>query len=105
MQVVIVPVFVGLALNTYAKSAVDKVRSFMPLVAMVCTALCIGSPLALNRAKIVSMEGLQLMFPVLAFHIGAFVLGYWISRVPFWRYFNPSQGFSFVEMVSFVVTF
>lgn len=85
LQVVIVPVFLGLALNTYAKSAVDKVRSYMPLVAMVCTSLCIGSPLALNRARIVSIEGLQLMLPVLAFHIGAFVLGYWISRVPLWR--------------------
>ncbi|CAM6102469.1 unnamed protein product [Calypogeia fissa] len=85
LQVVIAPVFLGLALNTFAKSAVDKVRSFLPLVAMACTSLCIGSPLALNRERIVSMAGLQLMVPVLAFHIGAFTLGYLIAKFPLWR--------------------
>lgn len=85
LQVVILPIVLGLSLNTYAKSFVDKIRAFMPLVAMVCTSLCIGSPLALNRSRIVSVEGFRLLFPVLAFHVSAFVLGYWISRLPFWR--------------------
>jgi len=83
--VVILPIVLGLGLNTYAKSFVDKIRAFMPLMAMVCTSLCIGSPLALNRSRIVSMEGFWLLFPVLAFHVGAFVLGYWVPRLPFWR--------------------
>lgn len=85
MQVVILPIMLGLGLNTYAKSFVDKIRQFMPLMAMVCTSLCIGSPLALNRSRIISPEGFRLLFPVLAFHIGAFVAGYWVSRLPFWR--------------------
>jgi BASS family bile acid:Na+ symporter len=85
LQVVILPIVLGLSLNTYAKGFVDKIRTFMPLMAMVCTSLCIGSPLALNRSRIVSMEGFRLLFPVLAFHIGAFVLGYWIPRLPFWK--------------------
>ncbi|OAE33268.1 hypothetical protein AXG93_1200s1300 [Marchantia polymorpha subsp. ruderalis] len=85
LQVVIGPVFLGLALNTYAKSLVDRVRNFMPLVAMVCTSLCIGSPLALNRDMIVSTQGLQLLAPIVAFHIGAFAVGYWICQVSPWR--------------------
>ncbi|KAG6553578.1 hypothetical protein Mapa_004492 [Marchantia paleacea] len=85
LQVVIGPVFLGLALNTYAKSLVDRVRNFMPLVAMVCTSLCIGSPLALNRDMIVSTQGLQLLAPIVAFHIGAFAVGYWICQVSSWR--------------------
>lgn len=85
LQVVILPIVLGLSLNTYAKSFVDKIRPFMPLMAMVCTSLCIGSPLALNRSRIVSMEGFRLLFPVLAFHVSAFVLGYWVPRLPFWK--------------------
>ncbi|CAK9216101.1 unnamed protein product [Sphagnum troendelagicum] len=85
LQVVIAPIMLGLALNTYAKDFVNKVRQFMPLVAMVCTSLCIGSPLALNRSQIVSIEGFKLLFPVLAFHMSAFILGYWVPRIPWWR--------------------
>lgn len=85
LQVVILPIVLGLSLNTYAKGFVDKIRAFMPLLAMVCTSLCIGSPLALNRSRIISMEGFRLLFPVLAFHVSAFVLGYWVPRLPFWK--------------------
>jgi len=85
LQVVIFPIMLGLALNTYAKAFVNKARQFMPLVAMVCTSLCIGSPLALNRSQIVSIEGFKLLFPVLAFHTSAFILGYWLPRLPWWR--------------------
>ncbi|XP_002973383.2 probable sodium/metabolite cotransporter BASS3, chloroplastic isoform X2 [Selaginella moellendorffii] len=85
LQVVFLPVLTGLTLNTYAKPLVDRIRPVMPLVAMVCTSLCIGSPLALNQSKIISMEGLQLLFPVLVFHALGFGLGYFISRLPFWR--------------------
>lgn len=85
LQVVILPIVLGLSLNTYAKGFVDKIRAFMPLMAMVCTSLCIGSPLALNRSRIISMEGFRLLFPVLAFHVSAFVLGYWVPRLPFWK--------------------
>ncbi|KAL9243098.1 hypothetical protein vseg_017026 [Gypsophila vaccaria] len=85
LQVVLVPVSLGLLLNTYAKSVVKILQPVMPVVAMVCTSLCIGSPLAINRASILSTEGLRLITPVLAFHAAAFVLGYWLSKIPFAR--------------------
>ncbi|GMN50200.1 hypothetical protein TIFTF001_019347 [Ficus carica] len=85
LQVVLVPVTLGLVLNTYAKPVVAVLRPVMPFVAMICTSLCIGSPLAINRAQILSREGFRLVFPVLAFHAVAFTLGYWVSKIPVLR--------------------
>ena len=76
----------GLALNTYAKPVVDVVRPVMPIMAMVCTSLCIGSPLALNKAQITSFQGLQLLIPVIAFHLAGFTFGYWMAKAPALRY-------------------
>ena len=75
-------------LNTYAKPVVAVLRPVMPFVAMICTSLCIGSPLAINRAQILSREGFRLVFPVLAFHAVAFTLGYWVSKIPVLRYIS-----------------
>ncbi|KAK4749058.1 hypothetical protein SAY87_026507 [Trapa incisa] len=85
MQVVLVPVTLGLVLNTYAKPLVSVLQPMMPFVAMVCTAMCIGSPLAINRSQILSAEGLRLVLPVLTFHAVAFILGYWASKIPVLR--------------------
>lgn len=80
LQVVLAPVALGLILNTYAKPVVSVLQPVMPFVAMICTAMCIGSPLAINRSQILSAEGLRLVGPVLSFHAVAFTLGYWISK-------------------------
>ncbi|XAR58785.1 hypothetical protein NMG60_11014321 [Bertholletia excelsa] len=85
LQVVLVPIALGLVLNTYAKPIVSILKPVMPFVAMVCTSMCIGSPLAINRSRILSAEGLLLVGPVLTFHAVAFALGYWISKTPFVR--------------------
>ncbi|KAL7081802.1 hypothetical protein ACP275_14G061400 [Erythranthe tilingii] len=81
LQVVLAPVFLGLVLNSYAKPVVSVLQPVMPFVAMVCTSMCIGSPLAINRSQILSAEGLRLVGPVLSFHAVAFTLGYWISKL------------------------
>lgn len=80
LQVVLAPVALGLILNTYFKPAVSVLQPVMPFVAMICTAMCIGSPLAINRSQILSAEGLRLVGPVLSFHAVAFTMGYWISK-------------------------
>ncbi|KAA8550540.1 hypothetical protein F0562_002224 [Nyssa sinensis] len=85
LQVVLVPVFLGLVLNTYAKPVVSVLQPVMPFVAMICTSMCIGSPLAINQSQILSAEGLRLICPVLTFHAVAFTLGYWISKIPLLR--------------------
>ncbi|RZC56319.1 hypothetical protein C5167_015175 [Papaver somniferum] len=85
LQVVLVPITLGLVLNTYAKSVVKVIRPVMPFVAMICTSLCIGSPLAINRTQILSTQGLQLILPILIFHSVAFTVGYWVAKVPLFR--------------------
>lgn len=85
LQVVLVPVTLGLILNTYAKPIVNVIQPVMPFVAMFCTSLCIGSPLAINRNQILSTEGIRLLLPILAFHLVAFTAGYWVPKLPFWR--------------------
>ncbi|KAG9447441.1 hypothetical protein H6P81_013569 [Aristolochia fimbriata] len=85
LQVVFVPITLGLVLNTYAKPVVNLIQPVMPIVAMICTSLCIGSPLAINRSRILSPEGLHLLYPILTFHVLAFVVGYWVTKVPLWR--------------------
>ncbi|CAM8933510.1 unnamed protein product [Rhodiola kirilowii] len=82
LQVVLVPVSLGLLLNTYAKPVAAVIQPLMPFVAMICTSMCIGSPLAINQRQILSAEGLRLLFPVLLFHVVAFTSGYWISKTP-----------------------
>ncbi|CAM0945820.1 unnamed protein product [Alopecurus aequalis] len=82
LQVVLVPVTLGLLLNTYAKPVVNVIQPVMPFVAMVCTSLCIGSPLAINRSMLLSLEGLMLLLPIVTFHIAAFVVGYWVAKLP-----------------------
>ncbi|KAI9177319.1 hypothetical protein LWI28_013629 [Acer negundo] len=82
LQVVLVPITLGLVLNTYAKPVVRFLQPVMPFVAMICTSLCIGSPLAINRSQILSREGLQLVLPVLTFHAVAFAAGHWVSKIP-----------------------
>ncbi|EPS74376.1 hypothetical protein M569_00378 [Genlisea aurea] len=81
LQVVLAPITVGLLLNTYAKPAVSVLQPLMPFVAMICTSMCIGSPLAINRSRILSPEGLNLILPVVSFHALAFVFGYWIAKI------------------------
>lgn len=85
LQVVLVPVTLGLVLNTYAKPVVTILEPVMPFVAMICTSMCIGSPLAINRSQILSTEGLRLILPVLTFHAVAFTVGYWVSKIPIFR--------------------
>ncbi|KAK1567335.1 hypothetical protein Q3G72_011011 [Acer saccharum] len=82
LQVVLFPITLGLVLNTYAKPVVRFLQPVMPVVAMICTSLCIGSPLAINRSQILSREGLQLVLPVLTFHAVAFAAGHWVSKIP-----------------------
>ncbi|KAK5810953.1 hypothetical protein PVK06_026270 [Gossypium arboreum] len=85
LQVVVVPVALGLVLNTYAKSVGTILRPVMPFAAMICTSLCIDSPLALNRSQILSKDSLQLVLPILAFHTVAFPIRYWILKIPSFR--------------------
>ncbi|GAA0176189.1 primary active transporter [Lithospermum erythrorhizon] len=82
LQVVLAPISLGLVMNTYAKPVVSLIQPLMPFVGMICTSMCIGSPLAINRDQILSTEGLRLIAPILSFHAVSFTIGYWICKIP-----------------------
>jgi BASS family bile acid:Na+ symporter len=100
-------VTLGLILNTYAKPVVSILRPVMPFVAMICTSMCIGSPLAINRSQILSGQGLRLVAPVLIFHAAAFTLGYWFSNLPSLRYahFKKYIAYMRISVISYVCSF
>jgi hypothetical protein len=61
----------------------------MHFVFMVCTSLCMGSPLDINRSKILSSERFCLLLPTVVFHIVSFIAGYWIFKLLQWRQEEP----------------
>lgn len=76
MQIVIAPVAAGLLLNKFAPRFCSFVRQLLPPVSVFVTALCVGSPLAMNINTIRSTFGLTILVPVVGFHALAFVIGY-----------------------------
>eukprot|EP00850_Spirogloea_muscicola_P016412 SM000133S26778 [mRNA] locus=s133:9559:12346:- [translate_table: standard] len=84
LQIVVVPIAAGLLLNRYGGRVASAVKPFLPVVSVLTTALCVGSPLATNISSLRSATGLLLVVPVIAFHTAAFVVGYWMA-VAFFR--------------------
>lgn len=76
MQIVIAPVVAGLLLNKFAPQFCSFVRQLLPPLSVLVTALCVGSPLAVNINTIRSTFGLAILVPIVGFHALAFVVGY-----------------------------
>jgi len=77
VQVVIVPVLLGILLNTVATRQMDAVRPVAPIIAVAAVVLIVGSVVGKNAATIIEL-GPQLAVAVLALHSIGFGLGYWI---------------------------
>lgn len=83
MQIVIAPVVAGLLLNKFAPRFCSFVRQLLPPVSVFVTALCVGSPLAINISTIRSTFGLAILVPVVGFHALAFAVGYVMAGFAF----------------------
>lgn len=59
------------------------IRPCLPLLSLLTTSCCIGSPLAVNIKAIRSPFGLEILLPVVAFHTAAFVAGYKVTEAVF----------------------
>jgi len=80
LQVVILPVALGVAINRYVPRAVATVLPVAPLVSVLTIALICASIIGQNAAAI--REGAwRLMSAVFLLHAGGFALGYLVSRV------------------------
>lgn len=84
-EIVVAPIATGLFLNRFLPQVTSLIRPFLPLLSLLTTCCCVGSPLAVNIEAVRSPFGLQILLPVLAFHTSAFILGYKVTEVAFPR--------------------
>jgi bile acid:Na+ symporter, BASS family len=80
IQVVFIPLVLGLALNHFMPQAVRWVTPVAPLVAVLTITLICASIIASSAAAIKS-SGPALLFSVFLLHAGGFALGYLFSRM------------------------
>lgn len=82
-QIVVAPVAAGLALRQFAPPITRIIKPFLPILSVMVTGLCMGSPLATNINAVKSPFGLELLLPIIGFHAAAFVVGHKVSGVIF----------------------
>lgn len=80
LQVVVVPVMVGVLLNRYTPRVVRFVNPVAPLVAVILIMLICASIIGSN-AQTVRDSALVLFTAVALLHIGGFALGYLLARL------------------------
>eukprot|EP00250_Pteridium_aquilinum_P000052 c10068_g1_i1 orf=73-1305(+) len=82
-QIVVAPIAAGLALKQFAPPITKMIKPLLPIMSVVVTGLCMGSPLARNINAVKSPFGLELLLPIIAFHLSAFLIGHKVSGLVF----------------------
>eukprot|EP00268_Persea_americana_P048788 TRINITY_DN5181_c0_g1_i2.p1 TRINITY_DN5181_c0_g1~~TRINITY_DN5181_c0_g1_i2.p1 ORF type:complete len:159 (+),score=23.73 TRINITY_DN5181_c0_g1_i2:565-1041(+) len=59
------------------------IRPLLPPLSVFVTALCVGSPLAINIKAILSPFGITILLLIIGFHASAFVAGYILAGLAF----------------------
>lgn len=80
VQVVLIPVALGIVLNQYTPKLVDRVRTVSPFVAVVAIVLIVASIIG-QRADEILKSGGVLLVAVTIMHGFAFALGYFSARI------------------------
>jgi BASS family bile acid:Na+ symporter len=80
VQIVLLPVLLGLALHHGAPRAVAAVLPFAPLVSVLVIALVCASVIGQNAASILE-SGARLLVAVFLLHAGGFLVGYAFARL------------------------
>jgi bile acid:Na+ symporter, BASS family len=75
IQVVLLPIALGMILNRYANKAVRAVLPFCPVLGVAATCLLVGSSVAQCAGPILA-AGLSLQIPILLLHVLGGVAGY-----------------------------
>lgn len=79
LQVVLLPVIIGCALNQAFPRFVSKISPLSALSAVFLVAFICGRVMAENSSAVLS-AGIPLLASVLALHAGGFLLGYFVSK-------------------------
>ena len=80
VQVVLLPVVAGVALNRYVPTFTRRILPVAPLVAVIMITLIVASIIGAGRDEIVSAAP-QLIAAVALLHLGGFAIGYAVSRL------------------------
>ncbi|XP_021283378.1 probable sodium/metabolite cotransporter BASS6, chloroplastic isoform X2 [Herrania umbratica] len=83
LQIVIAPIAAGLLLNRLFPHLCAAIRPFLPPLSVLDTAFCVGAPLAININSVLSPFGLTVSLLIVAFHLSAFIAGYFLSGFVF----------------------
>ncbi|RWR87558.1 putative sodium/metabolite cotransporter BASS5, chloroplastic isoform X1 [Cinnamomum micranthum f. kanehirae] len=83
MQIVVAPIAAGLLLNRFFPWICAAIRPLLPPLSVFVTALCVGSPLAINIKAILSPFGITVLLLIIGFHASAFVAGYILAGLAF----------------------
>jgi BASS family bile acid:Na+ symporter len=80
LQVILLPVGFGLALNHFAPRAVARILPAAPLISVAAIVMICASIIALSADALVT-SGLRLAGAIFTLHAGGFALGYVLGRV------------------------
>jgi len=80
IQVILLPVSLGLLSNRYLPRLSDAIRPVSPLVSVVAIVLIVASVIGSNR-EVVLESGWRLLVAPALLHLGGFGLGYGLARV------------------------
>lgn len=80
VQVVLLPIAIGLLLHHGAPRVVAAVLPVAPLVSVLVIALICASIIG-GSAEVIRSSGARLLLAIVTFHAGGFLLGYVVSRV------------------------
>lgn len=79
LQIIIIPVIAGLAINTYASKNIERYIDVFPVLSVLSIVVIIGIVIALNHDNLVTIPVL-IVICVILHNLSGFLLGYCISR-------------------------
>ncbi len=80
VQVIILPVAVGVIMRRYMRGFTQRILMVMPVLAVLFITLIVASVIGAGRNEIL-MSGFALLGAVLCLHAGGFLLGYVLARM------------------------
>lgn len=80
VKVVLVPIILGVSLNTFFHKTTEKLLPIAPPIAVIVIALIVGSVIGQGKAEILA-SGPNLFIAIGLLHLLGFVLGYFISKI------------------------
>lgn len=80
LQIVLIPVLIGTAINSFFSEKIGKIRNIFPLLSTLAIIIIIAIIVALNRSKIAEMD-LVIIAAVILHNITGLTFGYFIPKL------------------------